>query len=178
MKLKELFGKRRLQPIYDMAVEQDYFDDKCFSLSPQVYTNMAKICLYNDYGLQKHWVKEMVAALTPVMQAKIKTDKSKSQYKKREVFVKAFITSYLGVGYEEYDYPTMKNFFVAAITDEGDKIGHFDIEGTVNVCKECFVKYLDKLKKIDFDNYYTELWQYGLEFVNDVRQAKGLIRYA
>ena len=48
MNLKELFGKRRLQPIYDMAVEQDYFDDKCFSLSPQVYTNMAKICLYND----------------------------------------------------------------------------------------------------------------------------------
>lgn len=173
MNLKEMIEKRnkdKLSPICDMAIEQDKFEDRCTSLSTQVYLNMAKICLFDDNGLQKHWAKEMVGALIPLMRLKLKIDKgSKSQSKKRESFIKTMITDFLGENYEEYDYDSMKELFVAAIMEEGYNLKDFDIKSVVEKNKGCFINYFEKLKKINFLNFYTELWDYATEFIDDVR---------
>lgn len=169
MNLKQLFGKS--QRVCDMAYEQHDYIDLCVAMSNKLFINLAKICSFDDYGLQKHWGSEASNSLMPVLKRKLDNDNKKTQSQKRELIIKHIITGVFGENYEECDYETLKDSYVDAITSEGYDVDDFDIESIVNRNKQCYINYFEKLKKAPFDDYKPYLWNMSNEFINDVRAA-------
>lgn len=167
MNLRQLFGKHR---VCDMAISRREYANKCFFMTDQLFVNMAKICTFDNHGLQKHWGKEMANALKPVMSVEVKND-NKAQELKRAVMIGNVIIAPLGDNYEEYDYDSLKNDYYEAITSEGYSIDSFDIKTIVNRNRQCYINYFEKLKKINFSDYKNELWSMSNDFINDVRAA-------
>ena len=168
MNLRQIF--RKPQRVCDKAYEQNDYIGLCVIASERLLVNLAKICTFDKYGLQKHWGSEASACLMPVMRRKINND-NKSQTKKREIIIKHVITGLFGNNYEEYGYDLLKNDYVEAITSEGYDVGDFDIESIINRNKECYINYFEKLKIASFDNYKEDLWNMSNDFINDVRAA-------
>lgn len=168
MNLRELFGKK--QRICDMAIPQDEYKGRCMYSTNQLFLNMAKVCTFDNYGLQKHWGTEMSNALKPIMRVEVKKD-NKAQDLKREAIIKNIIVAFFGDDYEEYDYESLKNDYIEAIEAEGHNVKDFDIKTLVDQNKQAYINYFEKLKKINFKDYKNELWNMSNEFINDVRAA-------
>lgn len=169
MNLRELFGKK--QRVCDMAYEQREYIALCAAMSDKLFVNLAKICTFDNYGLQKHWGAEASNSLMPLMRRKLDNDNKKTQPQKRELIIKHIITGVFGENYEEYDYESLKEDYVEAIESEGYSFDDFDVESIVNRNKQCYINYFEKLKKVPFDDYKPYLWNMSNEFINDVRAA-------
>ena len=153
-----------------MAIPQDEYKGRCMYTTNQLFLNMAKICAFDNYGLQKHWGSEMKGALMPVMKMKVKKD-NRAEDLKRDAIIENVITAFFGDNYEDLNYESLKNDYIEAIESEGYDIDNFDIETLANQNRHCYINYFEKLKKINFKDYKNELWNMSNDFINDVRAA-------
>ena len=165
---KRLF--RRLELMCDSVLMKNEYAYKCLFSTNYLFLYMAKICVFDNYGLQKHWGAEMSNVLNPLMRIKVKNDNRKQELK-RKLITENIITDFFGDNYEEYGYDFLRFDYVEAIESEGCNIKDFNIKDIVNRNRQCYINYFEKLKKINFKDYKNELWNMSNEFINDVRAA-------
>lgn len=159
--------KDELQRVQDMAISRNAYVLLCLSNFPQFFKNLAKICSFDDIGLQKHWGSEAITKLQDVLVVKLKKDNKKTQYEKREAFIENFIQGYMGENYEEYNYVDKREWFIGAIESEGYNANDFDIESIINSNRDRVIRLFERLKTVSFTSSREDLINIMNDFIYD-----------
>ncbi len=159
--------KDELQRVQDMAISRDAYVLLCLSNFSQFFKNLAKICSFDDIGLQKHWGSEAITKLQDVLVVKLKKDNKKTQYEKRKAFIENFIQGYMGENYEEYNYVDKREWFISAIESEGYNANDFDIENIINSNRDRVIRLFESLKTVSFTSSREDLINIMNDFICD-----------
>ena len=150
LNLKKLQAVINARRINDMAIHRNKYLTLCFNNWGEIFENLAKICLFDNIELQKHWGSECVTKIYDILLDVELKDDNKAQNKKRKAFNTDFIEVRMGKRYEEYSYKKKHVWFEKAIEDEGFDIRDFDIETVVENNRERMIRFFERLKVIPY----------------------------